>query len=198
LNDSLAEVCAEGLKQARAMNIPVSVDLNYRSKLWKYGKDPVDVMPSLVEYCHTIMGNIWSASTLLNNPLNDDVNNFHQKDQYLSEAKRSADALLQRFTNCKQVAYTFRFDEPQGIRYYGSLIDEFSQYNSKEYISDHVIDKVGSGDCFMAGLIHSHFNSYSNQETIEFATAAAFSKLHVNGDSTTLNVEEINNTGNEN
>ncbi len=193
LNESLAAVCEEGLKVAKSMNIPVSVDLNYRSKLWKYGKAPVEVMPGLVDYCDTIMGNIWSAHSLLNNSISNHISEFKSREEYLQEAKNSANQLLQRFRSCRQVAYTFRFDEQQGIRYYGTLINKADQYNSAEYSSDQIIDKVGSGDCFMAGLIHSHNHSYSDQETIEFATAAAFTKLQIEGDSTTLTVEEINN-----
>jgi 2-dehydro-3-deoxygluconokinase len=44
------------------------VDLNYRSKLWQYGKQPVEVMPDLLQYCNVVMGNIWSAEQLLGIP----------------------------------------------------------------------------------------------------------------------------------
>ena len=68
INENAATVCKEALEAASAKGLTISVDLNHRSKLWKYGKDPVEVMPALVEYCDVIMGNIWAAETLLGTP----------------------------------------------------------------------------------------------------------------------------------
>jgi len=62
---------------------------------------------------------------------------------------------------------------------------------SKEYFAEKIIDKVGSGDCFMAGLIHGFINKYSLQEMLEFATAAAFTKLLVESDVTTKTTGDI-------
>jgi 2-dehydro-3-deoxygluconokinase len=47
----------------RAKDLTISVDLNYRAKLWQYGKKPVEIMPELAQYCDVIMGNIWAANT---------------------------------------------------------------------------------------------------------------------------------------
>lgn len=60
LNQDLAEVMKEGLEVAYSKGITISVDLNYRNKLWQYGKSPLEIMPELVKYCHIIMGNIWA------------------------------------------------------------------------------------------------------------------------------------------
>jgi 2-dehydro-3-deoxygluconokinase len=62
---------------------------------------------------------------------------------------------------------------------------------SKEYFAEKIVDKVGSGDCFMAGLIYGRYHNYSFQETLEFAAAAAFTKLFVESDITTKTVEDI-------
>ena len=65
LNENAAAVCKEALQAASAKGLTVSVDLNYRAKLWQYGKKPAEIMPGLVEYCHIIMGNLWSVESLL-------------------------------------------------------------------------------------------------------------------------------------
>jgi 2-dehydro-3-deoxygluconokinase len=90
------------------------------------------------------------------------------------------------------VANTFRFDKSEkGINYYGTLYADEKLIISKEYFAEKIVDKVGSGDCFMAGLIYGSFRNYSLQETLEFAAAAAFKKLFVESDVTTKTVEEI-------
>lgn len=198
LNEHLAEVCEEALMVAQALNITISVDLNYRSKLWKYGKDPKDIMPRLVKYCDVVMGNPWSAQTLLDIPLNNEMDNDENKSTYLREALNSSKTLRELFPKCRQVAYTFRLDEETGVRYYGSLMNENGQFVSKEFYSEQVIDKVGSGDCFMAGLIHGFTNGLELDDVINFAAAAAFGKLHVKGDVTNQNVEAVKKLMNEN
>lgn len=197
LNETLADVCEEALQVAQSMGIHISVDLNYRAKLWKYGKDPVEIMPRLVKYCNTIMGNLWSAKTLLGNPLDAQVELTNTKDAYIDEARRSADHLFGKYSCCRNIAYTFRFDQDNELKYYGALMTKDELCISREYHSNRIVDKVGSGDCFMAGLIYSYLNSLGLKDTIEFATAAAFGKLHVKGDVTTQTVQEINLLMNE-
>src|SRR5205814_9248602 len=65
LNESVVAVCKEALQAASSKGLTISVDLNYRSKLWKYGSDPITIMHELVYYCDVIMGNLWSAESLL-------------------------------------------------------------------------------------------------------------------------------------
>lgn len=65
VSESAASLCAEALQAAHKKNITISVDLNYRALLWKYGKQPKEVLPELVRYCNVVMGNIWAANTLI-------------------------------------------------------------------------------------------------------------------------------------
>ena len=198
LNETLANVCEEALQVAQSLNITISVDLNYRSKLWKYGKEPKDIMLQLVKYCDVVMGNPWSAQTLLGIPLNKEIEIDNHKTSYLREAQNSANSLREMFPKCREVAYTFRLEEELGVRYYGALMNDAGQFVSREFYSDKVIDKVGSGDCFMAGLIHGFTNGNNYNDLINFASAAAFGKLHVKGDVTNQSVEDIKKLLNEN
>jgi len=65
LSKQLAVVCMELLQAAAQKGVTISVDLNYRAKLWQYGVSPVEVMPGLVEYCDLVMGNLWAAEKML-------------------------------------------------------------------------------------------------------------------------------------
>jgi 2-dehydro-3-deoxygluconokinase len=191
LSQSAADVCLEVVQAARVKGITISVDLNYRAKLWQYGKEPSEIMPALAPYCDLIMGNVWAAETMLNIPVDADLKKKDSKEIYLRQAKETSEAIIKQFPACRSVANTFRFDHTGSIQYYTALYNAGQLHVSKEYNTATVIDKVGSGDCFMAGLIYGHVQQWDAQQIIEFATAAAFKKLFIKGDATTSSVEEI-------
>jgi len=191
VSQSAADVCHEVLEVASKKNITISVDMNYRSKLWQYGKSPLQVMPSLVKYCDLVMGNVWASEILLGIPVTPNIHESGLKSIYLKEALKTSEAISAEYPKCKTVANTFRFDSTKDIKYYTALYHNNQFYNSNEYETGMVIDKVGSGDCFMAGLIYGFYNNLAPRETLEFATAAAFGKLFIKGDATNQNAEEI-------
>jgi len=193
ISQNVADVCAEVLEAASARNITISVDLNYRARLWQYGKQPIDIMPQLVKYADLIMGNIWAAERMLGIPVEPNVTESGQKSIYLKEAQNSSQAIMAQFPKCKAVANTFRFDAGEGINYYTALYDGDKLHSSKQYDTDKVVDKVGSGDCFMAGLIYGFYSNLDPLETLEFATSAAYQKLFIEGDATNKTVQQITN-----
>jgi 2-dehydro-3-deoxygluconokinase len=189
LNENVAGVCLEAVKAASQKGITISVDLNYRAKLWQYGKQPHKVMPELVQYCDVVMGNIWAEDKMLGIAVNQDLPD--EKEAYLEQSKKTSEQILKQFPKCKQVANTFRFDRADGIHYYATLFANEQLYVSSEHRTKTVIDRVGSGDTFMAGLIYGNYHKHSPQEIIHFAAAAAFNKLFIKGDATTASVDEI-------
>ena len=193
LNQSVAQVCGEMLRAAAdKKGVTISVDLNYRPKLWQYGVAPTAVMPELVQYCDLVMGNLWAAEKMLGIPVDPSLTGTDRKEDYLEHARRSSEAILAAFPRVKQVAKTFRFDRgATGIQYYTAFYGAGKIYSSREYFSDKIVDKVGSGDCFMAGLIRGISLGQSIQETLEFATAAAFQKLFIPSDATDQRAEDI-------
>jgi 2-dehydro-3-deoxygluconokinase len=195
VSQALAGVCQEALQAAARKGITVSLDLNYRAKLWQYGKDPADVMPALARHCHLVMGNIWAAHTMLGTALDEELIAGRGKESLLQHARVTSAEITRRFPRCRTVANTFRFDYgEQGIRYYTTLYQGGQLTCSREYAADRIVDKVGSGDCFMAGLIHGLYNGQAPAQTLEFATAAAFRKLFTPGDATTSTVAHIQET----
>ncbi|HSC53318.1 MAG TPA: sugar kinase [Phnomibacter sp.] len=185
LNQNVADVCKEAVEAASKKGITISVDLNYRSRLWKYGKAPIEIMPSLVEHCDVVMGNIWSANTLLGISVDEHIHEIGTREAYLAHAKASSVELMQKFPKCKAVANTFRFDsQKDDLLYYTSLYTNGQQYNSAEFRTNGVVDRSGSGDCFMAGLIYGFYQKHDTQDVLDYATAAAFGKLQEQGDAT--------------
>jgi 2-dehydro-3-deoxygluconokinase len=191
LNQELAGVCEEALHAAAERGIYISLDLNYREKLWKYGQDPRSIMPKLAQYCSLIMGNIWAAENMLGIKIDQELLVPGSQEAYIRQAEISSKEIMARFPKCSTVANTFRFDEDQGLKYYTTLYKDDHMQVSKVYRAKEIIDKVGSGDCFMAGLIYGFFQELPAKDILDFATAAAFTKLFVQGDATTLSKEEI-------
>lgn len=192
LSASVALVCEEALKEAAARGIFISVDLNYRAKLWQYGKDPMEVMPGLVQYCNLVMGNIWAAERMLGISLPAPLQ--RTKEVLINQAEKTSKSILETYSACRQVANTFRFDHETGVNYYATLFDGKELYVSQEQHVKTITDRVGSGDCFMAGLIYGNVNRYEPQQIIDFATTAACKKFGVKGDATTVTVNEIKNS----
>jgi len=193
INQSVADVCLEALKVAGSKNITISLDLNYRAKLWKYGKDPIEIVPELAKYCNLIMGNVWAANKMLGTALHDDLKatDGYAKETLLQQATDTSKEILSLFGACKAVANTFRFDNGKGIKYYTALYTNDELTVSPEYVSNEILDKVGSGDCFMAGLIYGFYKGLTEEKTLNFATAAAYDKLYIPSDATISTVSDI-------
>ncbi|WP_233789311.1 sugar kinase [Sphingobacterium sp. HMA12] len=197
ISQDIADLCQEAVIKAQEKGIFVSLDLNYRAKLWKYGKAPKEIMPQIAKYCNLIMGNIWAAHQMLGTQLDEKFltsSSGYQEEDLLAQADRTSKEIISVNPICQYVANTFRFDhQSKGIKYYTTLFDKDSLIKSTEYTAEEILDKVGSGDCFMAGLIYGLYSNLSPKETLEFATLAAFDKLFIASDATTSTVEDIKN-----
>lgn len=194
INQDIADVCEEALKAASAKNITISIDLNYRSKLWQYGKTPAQVIPNLVKYCDLVMGNIWASEIMLGIPVDREIHVIGQKENYLSEGLKTSEYIAKQYPKCKAVANTFRFDADGSISYYTALHTGGNYYHTADFSAQQIVNKVGSGDCFMAGLIYCFYNNFAPAQTLEFATIAAFNKLFIETDTTNTSVAEIKKT----
>lgn len=192
LNAKVAAVCKEALAAASEKGITISVDLNYRARLWQWGKTPVEVMTELLPYCNVVMGNIWAAQNMLDIPVPEHM--LPQKAAYLQQSEATAQEIMRRYPKVAQVAHTFRFDHEGAINYYATLFRDGGLHVSREFNAATVTDKVGSGDCFMAGLIYGNCTGSTPQQTIDFCASAAFSKLFITGDATTATVADIQKT----
>lgn len=192
VSESAAALCLEALDAASKKNITISIDLNFRSLLWKYGRQPIEIIPGLVKYCNLVMGNIWAANSLLGIPLNDELIQQNENASFKQHAGETARLIFESFPNCKWVANTFRFDgKADSIEYYATLDTAAGQSVSPLFKTSEIVDKVGSGDCFMAGLIYGILQQHPPKDIIGFAAAAAFGKLQEAGDATKHSVREI-------
>lgn len=191
ISQKLAEICLSAVKEAKRRGITISCDLNYRSKLWKYGKSPIDVMPELVKYCDIAVGNEEDAEKVLGilAPDTDVSSGKLDPEKY----KYVVEAITQQFPNLKYVAITLRGSISASYNKWAGLL-----YNGKEmFISPHyeitpIIDRVGAGDSFVAGLIYGFITFKDDfQEILNFAVAASCLKHTIFGDFNIVTIDEV-------
>lgn len=189
---SAAEVCLEAIQAANRLGITVSTDLNYRKKLWKYGKSPKDIMPELVAGCDVILGNEESIEKYFDiTPYGwtEDEDDIVDPQAYVSMGQQ----LMDKFPKAKKVIFTVRrtvnasHNSLSGILYDGSFL-----YQAPTYQITHIVDRVGGGDAFMGGMIYGLL-SYKNddQKALDFAVAASCLKHTIKGDFNLVSVQEV-------
>lgn len=191
ISQGAADVCLEAIKAANNLGLTVSTDLNYRKNLWKYGKEAQEVMPLLVEGCDVILGNEEDAAMALNiHPDGVDVTTGHvEADAYLSVSQK----VMARFPNCKKVITTLRGSiNASHNMWSGVLYDGIKLYKAPDYQITHIVDRVGGGDSFMAGLIYGLLTYQEDlQSALDFAVAASCLKHTIYGDYNRVTVSEV-------
>jgi len=191
ISPNLAEICLEAVKVAKDKGITISCDLNYRSKLWNYGKQPSEVMPNLVNYCDYVIGNEEDADKVLGIKATDtDITSGNiDPEKYLYVAKE----MQKRYPNLKSIAITLRGSISASYNTWaGVLYDGKKLYVSSHYDITHIVDRVGAGDSFAAGLIYG-FHTFNDdyQKILNFAVAASCLKHTVFGDFNLVSIEEV-------
>jgi 2-dehydro-3-deoxygluconokinase len=189
ISDAMAEVTEKILIEAKRRNITVSCDLNYRKKLWSREKANA-VMSKLVKYVDVLISNEEDSKDVFSiEAENTDINSgvISQKG-YEGIGKR----LMEKFPNIKYVAFTLRESISASCNGWSAMLtDGKNVYKSKKYTID-IVDRVGGGDSFGAGLIYGLKNKLGEQNAIEFAVAASCIKHTVEGDFNIASVDEVN------
>jgi 2-dehydro-3-deoxygluconokinase len=189
ISESAAQACLEAIKVAHKLGLTISCDLNYRSKLWQYGKNPSEVMPELLHYCNVILGDIDTAYFMLGKAK---VNPNYQDEKSLPVLYTK---LFELCPNLKIVATTLRYSvSASHQRIGGILFDGKSIYQAAVKEVTPVVDRVGSGDAFMGGLIYGLLEyPNNNQRALDFAVAACCLKHTISGDYNLATLKEVEN-----
>lgn len=189
LSDNCADITLDALKAAKKAGVEISVDLNYRKKLWtteKAGK----VMHKLVEYCDVVIANEEDAEKVFG--IKADKTDIKEGKLSDESYKDVAKELYERF-NLKHAAITLRESYSASDNgWSGMLYDGKDFYKSKKY-NIHIVDRVGGGDSFCGGLIYGLSSGMGTQDALEFAAAASCMKHTVEGDFNLMSVDEVVN-----
>ncbi|MEO8237257.1 MAG: sugar kinase [Flavobacterium sp.] len=189
ISQSAADACLEAVQIAHELGLTISCDLNYRSKLWQYGKTPSEVMPELLKYSNVILGDIDTAYFMLGIPK---VNPDYQDEKSLPALYSK---LYELCPNLKTVATTLRYSvSASHQRIGGVLFDGKTIFNAAVQEVTPVIDRVGSGDAFMGGLIYGLVEyKEDKQKALDFAVAACCLKHTIAGDYNLVTLKEVEN-----
>lgn len=191
VSQGAADVCREAILAAREMGITVSCDLNYRAKLWKWGKPAGEVMSELVGMCDLALGNEEDAEKVFN---------IHAPKSDITAGKVEADSyrfvcetLAEHFPSLTTISITLRGSlSASHNTWSGVLWEKGAFFTTTTYDILPIVDRVGGGDAFMGGLIYA-LRKYTGdpQRALDFATAAACLKHSVPGDFNTVNAAEV-------
>ncbi|MBP5275734.1 MAG: sugar kinase [Lachnospiraceae bacterium] len=188
LSDELADIALEACRKAKEKGIIVSCDLNYRNKLWSKEKAG-EVMDKLCRYVDICISNEEDAYDVfkIKAPDTDVTAGEINSEGY----KYVAEELKKRF-GFSYVAITLRESISASDNRWGAMLyDGKDYYFSKKY-NVHIVDRVGGGDSFGAGLIYSLTHNCTSADAIEFAVAASCLKHSIEGDYNFVSVDEVN------
>lgn len=182
LSQSAADAAVEAVKAANAAGARVSIDLNYRKKLWNYGKKAPEVMRALASHADVIVANEEDVQMCLGIAASGvDVTKGHLG---TASYKALAEAVKKEFPNVKIVAITLRESRSADRNGWSGVLHGTAGFHvSRSYDIDDIVDRVGGGDSFSAGLIFGLLN-YPDDEAkaLEFAVAASALKHAIPGD----------------
>jgi 2-dehydro-3-deoxygluconokinase len=191
ISQSAADVSVEAAKLAKDKGVTVSCDLNYRAKLWKYGKTAGEVMTGLMSYVDVAIGNEEDCEKVFGITGADvKVAGDISAERYLGVARE----LMKRFPNLKKVAFTLRGSISATHNTWTAVLYDGKQlYSTTKYDISNVIDRLGSGDAFTGALIYCLSSGKGNQQTLDFATAASALKHSILFDLNLVDIEEVEN-----
>lgn len=187
LGKNLVEICKEACVVAKQKGIKISCDLNYRGKLWTRD-EAREAMTELCKYVDVCISNEEDAKDVFGIEA-EDTDIYAGKlnhEGYKSVAKQ----LAQKF-GFEKVAITLRTSISASDNDWAGMLYDGQNYCFSKSYSLRIVDRVGGGDSFGAGLIYSLLKEKSTQESIEFAVAASALKHSIEGDYNRVSVAEV-------
>jgi len=190
LSASASNLAIESVRHARAAGLTVSCDLNYRKNLWKWGKTAREVMSELVKLTDVLIANEEDVQVALGMEVEVDVQSGQlDRGQY----EKLVGRVLSAYPNLRAIAITLRESVSASHNGWSACLHDGQHFlTSRRYDITHIVDRVGAGDCFAAGLIYGMLNELASQETLDFAVAASCLKHSIPGDFGRVSVAEVN------
>jgi 2-dehydro-3-deoxygluconokinase len=189
LSECAAAVTLEAVQQARAAGLTISCDLNYRKNLWKWGQPPAKVMSELVRGIDIAIANEEDIQKSLGIEA---AVNVHAGTLDPACYESLTNTVLKQYSNLKMIAVTMRESISASHNRWSACLNTREQFLvSHVYDISDIVDRVGAGDSFAAGLIYGLQRLSGKSETLEFAVAASCWKHSVPGDYNRVSVSEV-------
>jgi 2-dehydro-3-deoxygluconokinase len=189
ISESAAKVSLEAVTAARAAGLGVSIDFNHRAALWQWGKAPRDVMPEIVACATVAIAGREDIQKMLGIPL---PGRSEGKEPDRSAFEALAGSVLERFSSLESVAITLRESESASHNRWSALLHtRTATHHSRRWEIIDMVDRIGAGDAFSAGLIYGLLTFGDVQRALEFATAASCLKHTIPGDVNRVRAAEV-------
>jgi 2-dehydro-3-deoxygluconokinase len=190
ISSAAADSALAAVRAARKAGVTVSVDLNYRAKLWGWGAPAAEVMAGIVAEADVLIGNEEDA---------DKVFGIHAPGSAISDGKVDgagyaavAMELAARFPRLQTIAFTQRGSiSASENTWSGVLWTQEAFHVARSYRIAPIVDRVGAGDAFAAGLIYAMLDGRGPHAALEFAVAASCLKHTIRGDVNQVGVAEV-------
>lgn len=189
LSLAAAELSLEAVNKAKEKGVTVSCDLNFRKKLWQYGKSAPEVMGELVRYVDIAVANEEDCQRSLGIEVESDVESGRLEPETY---RKLTEKVLSLFPNIEKIAITMRESHSADCNGWSAVLNTGNEFLvSQKYEIHDIVDRVGSGDTFASGLIYGLSNLATDREALDFAVAASCLKHSIPGDLPLLSVDEV-------
>jgi 2-dehydro-3-deoxygluconokinase len=184
ISQGAADSLLEALEVSARKKITVSADINYRSNLWRYGKKPGEVMELLVAKSNVVVASENDTSKIFGI----DAEKVENETAFVSVSKQ----MMERFPSIQYVISSERDNiSASHNKLSGQLWNGKELLQTKVYDLDNIIERIGSGDAFIAGFIYGFFEKWSDQQKLDFAVASAVLKHSIEGDINLVSIDEV-------
>jgi 2-dehydro-3-deoxygluconokinase len=195
ISQSAADLSLEAVRKAKEAGLTVSCDYNHRGKLWKYGKPCTEVMPEIVRFVDIGIANEEDCQKSLGivvEPGGDRDGEVADESLDVRRYRALCKKVLQAFPNLKKQAITLRESHSASHNSWSGCLHNGEEFMvSRRYAITHIVDRVGGGDAFAAGMIYGLCKGMSDADALDFAVAASCLKHSVTGDFNRISVAEV-------
>jgi 2-dehydro-3-deoxygluconokinase len=182
-----AEAALRAARAARALGVAVSFDCNYRAKLWeRWHGEARPILRELVNEADLLFAEQRDIGLILGRSFD----NVPAAEQF----RAAGDAALETFSRLRRIATTVRVQRSVDDHdLSGALLSRDGLHTTRTYSIGRIIDRIGSGDAFAAGILHGVRTQMEDQDTVNFGLAAACLKHSIPGDFNLVSIAEVQN-----
>lgn len=179
ISEGAAQCCMDAIKTANKLGITVSGDINSRSNMWKYGKSMQEVIPKLVQHTDVVITSSRGVREMFG------IGTLEDKFQFLAKQLKDAFPNINKVVKKTRRTISASHNQIQGKMWNGE------QYIKTDMLNiTHIIDRVGTGDAFAAGLIYGLLH-FDDEQALSFASAACALKHTVPGDVNMVSLDNV-------
>jgi 2-dehydro-3-deoxygluconokinase len=189
VSEAASALALEAARIARDLKITVSCDLNFRKNLWKWGQPASAVMPELVRASDILIANEEDIQMALG--LSTDVD-VHAGELDRESYRGLTNKVMREYGQLRAVAVTLRESKSASHNVWSACLNDGRDFLlSRTYDIAHIVDRVGAGDSFGAGLIYGMQTGLGSQDALEFAVAASCLKHSIPGDINRVSIDDV-------